>query len=167
MYLEVSRALTEYFNDPTLGVVACLAAIPRDPGDPLPVVGTIADATTNNLVAQKRFPSVPGIAVNVRQVPLQDGENNTVTGDGIADVVVRIARADVDTKDALRDTSYILRALLQCWRGFNSQSRTRNGVQMYDCQKLIVAPDWTTVDDVTTTGAANAQMSFRDLIATQ
>lgn len=167
MYLEVARDLTEWFNDPSHGIVAKLAGVPRDAGDPLPVVGTIADQTMNNLVAQLRFPSTPGIAINVRQVPELDGENNTVTGDGVADVLVRIARSNVDTMIASRDASYILRALMQSWRHYNSLSHTRNSIQIYDCQKLACAPDWTTIDDMIVTGAAKGQMSFRDLIAFQ
>lgn len=165
MYLEVARSLTEWFNDPTHGIAAKLLGVARDPGDPLPDVGTIADQTTNNLVAQMKFPSIPGIAINVRGIPQLDGENNTVTGDGVADILVRIARAEVDTKFASRDTSYILRALMQSWRHYNSSVHTRNDIQIYDCQKLICAPDWTTIEDVIVTGAANGHMAFRDLTA--
>jgi hypothetical protein len=165
MILEVARALTDWFNDPVEGIAAKLVDIPREDGDAVPALGTIADLTRHNLVAQQRFATIPGIAVNVRQVPLLDGQNNTVTGDGIADVLVRIARSDQDTQQALTDTSYILRALLRSWRGFNRDTRTRNQVQIYHCDNLIIAPDWTPVDTAIVTGAASALLQFRDLLA--
>lgn len=165
MILEVARSLTDWFNDPTNGVVAILATLPRDGGDALPTVGTIADQTRNTLVAEQRFPSVPGIAVNIVQIPVLDGDNNTVTGDGVADVVVRIARSNQDTALAIAETSYILRALLISWRRFNSASRIRNSVQIYHCDNLAIAPAWTPIEDAIVTGGANAHLAFRDLLA--
>lgn len=162
MMLEVARALTDWFNDGANGVAAKLALVPREGGDPLPDIGTIADFTRDNNVAQMRSPSLPGIAVNVLQIPQLDGENNTVTGDGIADVLVRVARKEADSKIAARDSSYILRALMLSWRAFNAQPRTRNQIEIYACEKLVVAPDWQLVESQLFTGAAKAQLFFRD-----
>ncbi|HEY9229342.1 MAG TPA: hypothetical protein VIP11_22025 [Gemmatimonadaceae bacterium] len=161
---EVLRALTDWFNDPVEGIVARLATLPRDGGDALPVVGTIADSSRNNLVAQGKYPSVPGIAVNLRQIPLRDGEVNIPEGDGIADVLVRIARAEKDTKVATADTGYILRATLLSWRAFIRAPRTRNQIQIYDCPRLAIAPNWVAIDDLIETGAANGHLTFRDLL---
>jgi hypothetical protein len=164
MINEVARALTDWFNDPLQGIAQRLATtVPREGTDPLPAIGTVADETRDNLVAQWKFPSVPGIAVNVRQIKLEDGDSETVQGDGIAEIVVCIARSEKDSKIAARDTSYILRAVLQSWRAFNRDTRTRNQIQIYNCPKLALAPAWDAKEDTITTGAVNGQLEFRDL----
>lgn len=165
MINEVARALTDWFNDPTNGIVAVLATLPRDGGDALPTVGTIADQTRDTNVAQKNFPSIPGIAVNVLQIPVLDGENNTVAGVGTADVLVRIARSNQDASIAVAETSYILRAMMISWRRFFSTFRTRNSIQIYHCDNFAIAPDWVLVENAIVTGAANANVEFRDLLA--
>jgi hypothetical protein len=165
MILEVARSLTEWFNDPLHGIAACLAIVPREPGDALPVIGTIAEQTADNAVAQLRFPSIPGIAVNVRQIAPLDGANNTVTGDGTADILVRIARSDQDTAVAAAETSYILRAVLMSWRRFNLNPPTRNNLQIYHCDQLLAAPDFTPIEGAIVTGAITGMLEFRDLLS--
>lgn len=159
---EIARALTDWFNDPTTGIVAKLAALPYDAGDPIPTVGTIADYTRESNVAQDRLPSFPGIALTIREIPFLDGEVQMVSADAIADVLVRIGRKAVDTEIAVRDTGYIVRATIQSWRGFNHDTRVRNQIQMYGCKNLKAAPLWAPVDDAIVTAAIAGHMYFRD-----
>lgn len=165
MIVEVARSLAEWFNDPANGIAACLTLVPRESGDAAPAVGTIAAATANGLVSQEQFPSIPGIAVNVKVIDPLDGANNTVTGDGVAEVLVRIARSDQDPAVAATETSYILRAVLMSWRRYHRTMHTRNQVQIYNLDHLSIAPMWSPLEDAIVTGAANGKVAFRDLLA--
>jgi hypothetical protein len=164
MILEVARLLTDWFNDPVQGVAARLnSTVTRDAGEPLPAIGTIADQTRNNLVAQTKYPTTPGIAVNVRQLPLLDGNTQNVSADGIADILVRVCRSEKDSKIAARDSSYILRAIAQSWRAFNLDTRIRNQIQVYACVELAVAPNFEVEENLIHTGAVAGKLRFRDI----
>lgn len=162
MILEVLRTLTDWLNDPTNGVVAQLALITLEAGDTVPTVGTIADETRNNRVAEQYLPSTPGIAVNLQQIPLLDPHVVTVDADGDANVLIRYGIAAADTKNATRDTSYVLRALARSVRRFNRDTRTRNGIAIYSCIDLRVLSLWQPVEDQIMTGAIAGTWRFRD-----
>jgi hypothetical protein len=164
MILEVLREITEFLNDGTDGVVAILATISRDPGDPLPTVGTIADETTNADVAQQRLPSFPGIAVNIERIPQLDGQAETITRDGVAEVLIRVGVSSEHTENATRDTSYILRALVASLRRFSSSQHDRNGIEIYAPLDLVVGPTWQPIDDMVVTGAVRAKYQFRETL---
>jgi hypothetical protein len=162
MIVEVLRSLTDWLNDPTTGVAAQLALIPRDGSDPAPTVGLIADETRNNLVAQERAPALPGIGVNLLTMPQLDGEVATVTRDGIAEVLIRIYRRGADTKDLVRDSSYIARALIRSLRLYNAGTRTRNSIDIYSCESLAIVPLMQTVEDAQVTHGVRGRWQFRD-----
>ena len=164
MILEVLRELTDYLNDPTNGVAAKLATTPRDAGDPLPTLGTIADETRNNAVAQQYLPSTPGIAVNIQQVPLLDPHTVQIDADGDAIVIIRYGVAAADTKDATRNTSYVLRAIARSLRSFNRSTHTRNGIAIYSCLDLRLLQLWQPKEDQVMTGAALGTWRFRDTV---
>ena len=163
MILEVLRQVTDWLNDPTNGVAAQLALIPLDGADTAPAVGTIADETRNNSVAQQYLPSTPGIAVNIQEIPLLDPEVATVERDGEAKVLIRVGVPNVDTDNATRDTSYILRAIVRSLRLFNASTRTRNQIAVYSCIDLRLASLWQPKDDQLITGAVAATWRFRDI----
>lgn len=162
MILEVLRSVTDWLNDNTNGVTAQLALIPLEAGDSAPTVGTIADETRNNSVAQQYLPSTPGIAVNIQEIPLLDPEVTTVTRDGHAKVLIRVGISNADTKYATRDTSYILRALVRSLRLYNAATRTRNSIEIYSCIDLRLVALWQPKDDQLITGAVAATWQFRD-----
>lgn len=162
MILEVVRSLTDWLNDGSHGIVAQLATVPRDGGEPLPTVGTIADETRSNLVAQQRLPSTPGFAVNVQQIPMLDGEIQTIVGDGVAQILMRYGVSNADTQYATRDTSYVLRAAILSLRRYNADTRSRNQIQIYSCTHLAIQPLWAPIDDVIVTGAIVGHWQFRD-----
>lgn len=162
MILELVRSLTDWLNDGTNGLVAQLALIPLDGADVAPAVGMIADETRNNMVAEQRLPSTPGVAVNVQQIPLLDGEVQTITRDGVAEVLIRIGRAAADTDNATRDSSYILRAAIRSLRLYNSDTRSRNQIQIFSCTHLAIKPLWAPLDDTVVTGAVVGRWEFRD-----
>jgi len=162
MILECVRSLTDWLNDGTNGLAAQLVVIPRDGADTAPQVGTIADETRNNLVAQERFPSTPGVAVNSAGLPMLDGEVTTVTRDGQATIHIRVARAAADSMNATRDTSYILRAAIRSLRLFNASTRNRNNIEIYSCTELRLAALWKPLDDLVVTGAVVGTWQFRD-----
>jgi hypothetical protein len=164
MILELVRSLTDWLNDGSHGLVAQFASIPRDAGDPQPNVGTIADETRNILVAQSRLPSLPGIAVNVQQMPMLDGEVEMVTRDGEATILFRYGVAAEDSQNAIRDTSYVLRAGIRSLRFYNtSANQQRNSIQIYNCRHLAIKPLWAPVGDQIVTGAIIGTWSFRDI----
>lgn len=163
MILELVRSLTDWLNG-AQGLAAQLLVIPRDGGDPLPTVGTIADETRNDLVAQSRLPSTPGVAVNVQEMPMMDGEVQTVTRDGQAKILIRYGVDAADTMNAVRDTSYILRAGIRSLRFYNTTSQSRNQIQIYTCEKLAIKPLWAPVGDQLVTGAIMGTWSFRDIV---
>lgn len=164
MILEVARSLTDWLNSNTTGLVAQLALIPLESGDSVPSVGTIADETRNDLVGQQRLPGDNGIAVNIPQLPMLDGEVTQYTRDGIADVVIRIGRTSVSTKDAIRDTSYIARAGIRSLRLYNAQQNTRNSIAIYSCLSLGIVSLWESIDDQQITHGIKGRWQFRDLI---
>jgi hypothetical protein len=139
MILEVLRLVTDWLNDRNTGLVAQLALIPYDDGDVPPAVGTIADETRDANVALQLLPSSPGVAVNIR-----------------------VGRDSADTQHAVRDTSYILRALIRSLRLFNASTRSRNAIDVYSCDRLAIRPLWTPIDDTIVTGAVVAHWQFRD-----
>jgi hypothetical protein len=162
MILEVLRLVTDWLNDQNTGLVAQLALIPYDDGDVPPAVGTIADETRDPNVALQLLPSSPGVAVNIQQIPQLDGEVATVSRDGMAQVLIRVGRDSADTQHAVRDTSYILRALIRSLRLFNASTRSRNAIDVYSCERLAIRPVWTPIDDTIVTGAVVAHWQFRD-----
>ncbi len=162
MIVETLRLLTDWANDPTTGFAAKLALLTLDGSDTVPAIGTIADETRNNLVALNRLPSTNGIAVNLQQIPLLDGEVTINTRDGWADVLFRIGRTTADAMNAVRDTSYIARAGIQSLRDFNASTRTRNGISLCDCQHLAIVPLWESIEDQVVTHGIKGRWQFRD-----
>lgn len=162
MILESCRLLTDWLNDPSNGVAAMLATTPRDAGDPLPTLGTIADETRNDLVAQQRLPSLPGVGVNVEIVNELDGEVATYTRDGRPTLLIRYGVAKDATSTGVRDAAYVLRAIIKSIRLFNASTRTRNQVDIYSCLQLSYTPMWRPIEDAIITGAVRVQFQARD-----
>jgi hypothetical protein len=166
MILEVLRSVTDWLNDVTNGVAAQLAAIPLDGSDTAPGIAAIADETRDNSVAQQYLPRSSNagalIAVNIQEIPLLDPEVETIERDGLAKVLVRVGVTNVDTKDATRDTSYVLRAIVRSLRLYNAATRTRNAIAIYSCEDLRVAALWQPKDDQLITGAVAVTWRFRD-----
>ena len=163
MFLEVVRSLTDWLNDPTNGLVAQLAFIPLEAGDVAPTVGTIADETRNDVVAQGRIPGDNGLAINTQEMPMMDGEVQTVTRDGQAKVLMRFGVNSQNTANAVRDTSYVLRAGIRSLRFYNTSSQQRNSIQIYTCEHLSIKPLWAPLGDQIVTGAILGLWSFRDI----
>lgn len=163
MILEVVRSITDWLQDGTNGVAAQLALLPLDAGDSAPSVGTIADETRSNIVAQGRLPSTPGIAVNSQGIKELDPEVTTVERDGQITLHVRVGCASADTKNATRDGSYILRAIVRSLRLYNAATRTRNSIAIYSCIDLRLAALWQPIDDQIITGAVIGTWQFRDI----
>lgn len=164
MILEVVRALAEWLNDGTNGLGAKLASLDFDGSDTAPTVGTIADETQNDLVGQGHFPTIPGVAIQLQEIADIEPEVTMAYRDAKATVLIRVGRSSADTRNAKRDTSYILRAGMRSLRLFNAAVRTRNQVEIYSCERLHCGLLWAPTEDVIVTGAIVGTWWLRDCL---
>ena len=169
MILEPIRLLTDGLNDSgqfvgnTPGVNALLASTPRDAGDSAPSSVTVLDETRSSEVARGDLPlTLPALLVTSKEVSALDGEVMTYTRDGVIEVVIRYAAQKTDTKVALQDASYTLRAALRSLRLFNAATHSRNSIDVYSCLSLRLVAMWTPVESAVVTGAIIGRWQLRD-----
>lgn len=171
MNLEPVRLLADWLADAgqfaggASGVNAMMAAVPRDAGDPAPPAVTVFDETRDGNSARGDLPAtLPAIIVTSREIPQLDGEVATYTRDGVIELVVRYACEKADTKAALRDSSYTLRAVLKSVRQFNADTRSRNQLDVYSCLDLRFVAMWTPYESGVVTGGLIGRWQLRDNI---
>lgn len=169
MILEPVRLIADFldasgqFAGSGYGVNTYLASVPRDNGDAQPSNVTVADETRNSDVARGDLPTtLPAVIVTTREIDPLDGQVATYSRDGVVEVVIRYAASRADTKAALRDASYTLRAVLRSLRQFNATTRTRNSLDVYSCLSLKVVSMWTPTESAVVTGAIVGRWQFRD-----
>lgn len=172
MELETVRAVADFLADPTAGVVAQLATVPRDAGDPLPTLpGGVADSTRNGWVARREIPHengpvLPAIAVYAQPITL-DGDVHTVVRDGVLDIVMAYCDQNSDTPSGNAAALYVRRAILKCLAVFESNAhaadRQRNDIAIFACERLKLGPLEAAWADINIRDAVVATFHVRDL----
>jgi hypothetical protein len=171
MILETLRMVTDWLNDGTNGVNAMLATMPLDAADSaLPTnLVTISDATRDGNVARKRLPAtLPGIGVMALEQS-HDATNISVGDDeGEIRIAIRLGFTNAQSEQAVRDSSYYVRAILKSFRRFTSNSdplvRQRNSVYLEGAHDVKSAMLWEVVDDSIITGAVVVGFHTRDFL---
>lgn len=159
---EPVRLLADWLKDPTDGVAALLATVPRDPGDPLPTGPiTVLDETRDESAAPGHFPDPgTGIALTVQMTSGLAGDNRAAqnSGHGSWNMLVRIGLRNTNTANAKRDGNYVLRATLWSLRKYrnldpNSAPRTRNNFRLLLPEEVQVLQWWETIEDTLVSAA--------------
>jgi len=145
--VETVRLIAAWLGDATHGVGAQLAAMTFDGADTAPDTPTIAEETTNDLVAAGRVGEVAdGPVLGVVSYPLEDGSEASATPG--RDVTVRIgvlfADRNADPSDARRDAYYTMRAVQRSLRALALEAtvaeRTRGSVNLLAQSELRIEP---------------------------
>lgn len=148
------------------GVNAKIAGVPRDAGDLQPAAITVIDETRDNAAALRQAKGKAILAVNLAQPIDQQPFVQTIYRD--MDVPLRLALAleDVETKNAIREASYLARAIVrslrQMSRNENDQRRVRNGVHLLQLVSLDLVPASEKLGDRDVTFAIRPTWKVRD-----
>lgn len=153
---EPVRLLADWLGDPTNGIAALLAAVPRDSGDPPPPsLITVLDETRHEAATAGHFPDPgSGIAVTVQMTSAVAGDDRAAqnSGHGSWNMLVRVGLRNTNGAAAKRDGNYVLRALLWSLRKYrqqdpNSAARTRNAFRLLEPGEPQVLQWWETIED--------------------
>jgi len=139
------RIIADWLKDPTHGIDAIAAIIPRDGGDPAPRTVHVYDGTRDNPAARRRVTEadikeniiqLPAVMVVLHDVsyddgvPVQTAEGGEIVK-GTLTATVFLLNRDKDTKVAAVENTYLIRALRNSLLLFNKAlvaSRQRLGV---------------------------------------
>jgi hypothetical protein len=128
--VEVVRMVADWLADPTNGVGAELATLPRDGTDPLPATPPVTSELDDPRVARNYNPeTLPALAVTCEGMTFEPAITSNVRRfDAV--MLVRYIEANTASDEVVRDSSYIMRAVR---RAISRLMRTpaaqeRNGV---------------------------------------
>lgn len=169
MIVETIRTWTDWLKDPTYGVNAQLANVPKDAGDPVPTnIAFIGDQTRDKVVAQWKEPQdFPALYVTMDGPAVGAGEVGTIHRDYDSVVVaIRYLVRNPDAEEALRDTFYTLRAIVRSVKDLahNDQApqRTRNGIYIGTVKSIAYGQWREGVGNATATGVVTITQDVRD-----
>jgi hypothetical protein len=170
--------LGDWFGNATHGVDAMLDLVPRDVGTPQPAdFALVTTESQDGDTARNELPkSRPCLTVAADHVVDEDGQIETVTGDGKIKVRVRVGIDNADTAAAVAELGVRLRAVKWSMRRFtdsrfnpeNDPSRTRNDIYVESCLDLASQIIWTQTqtEGATVSGYVIGQYRVRDLTPT-
>jgi len=138
MHLEVVRSVADWLASGSTGINVEIANVPRDGGDAAPTnVAAVLDETRSDIVALKRIPDDQATPFVLVWVP-DDGDFKAVNqakqdADSFPVMVAYVDR-DTNAAAAVRDGSYVLRAIRRSLNRFHENgalaSRTRNSIEV-------------------------------------
>lgn len=172
MILEASHLIALWLEHATYGVNALLAStIPREAGDALPTVATIADEFTNARASVGRLPvTLPALSIDTFAADVIENQVVADQGDGSVVVRIRYGASRSDLAQAKRDGSYVIRAVAASLRILHRQaheaSRTRNSLRLRPAQNgaVQVRPYYEELEDRVVTALCVATYDFRDFL---
>lgn len=140
MIAEVVELVRAALADPTTGVNARLAVLPRVSGHAAPPTVTVSAETTALDPATRRSPgtAAAALAVEVAGIPASDDDapHDAANRDATVEVVIRYETPQAQPHLAQREASYTLRAAMQCLRALNrldpnTSAKLLNGVCLW------------------------------------
>jgi hypothetical protein len=161
--------VTDGLNNSTYGVSAQLVSVPTGSGEVLPTSVTAYDETRNADVAVGRYPEawLPCLTVTLDGDVQLDGEVISGYRDATINVTIRYLTRDIEAHRGNSDVYYVLRAVQRALREFNSNAnaadRTRNDVQILECQDITHINLFINIEDIYCTGAIRATFRVRDI----
>ena len=171
MILETLDLLADWLNDPTNGVNAKLAAVPRSGTDTVPPDLALIVAETRDF----------GAALG--QLPDQDADYPCLlvsqSGDGSQfdphakqgvrdaeiDVLIRYGAKEAQAAKGSRDALYTFRAVqrsVEAWMESVEANRERNGIYVWFCTSMVVLSVWQQGEGKVVTCAMRLRFKVRD-----
>lgn len=137
MHLEVIRAVADWLEDPTYGVNAKIDVLDLDGSDAAPAdVAAILDETRDGIAALRSLPddtTVPLLCVFMPSDAQFSAVNQGKQDADTFPVWIAYLDRDTETANAIRDASYVLRAVRKSLNEFHKNgvaARTRNGIEI-------------------------------------
>lgn len=169
MYAEAVRLTRDALEDATIGINAMLDTLSYFAGDTAPAdIATFGDEVRTERVALGEMPApLPSLAVTVEQFRQLGDGISTDQGHGSATLLVRIAVADLDAREAKRDASYYLRAAMWSLRKFARReaghaSRAQNSVSLLVMGEIEAAPMYDPLEDARLIAALRVTWTLHD-----
>ncbi len=154
MLYNPPRMYADWFADPEHGINAMLLLVPRDVDTPLPdPFALIAVESKDGNVARAQLPAtLPACTISADHVVDEDGQIQTVNGDGIVKLRFRIGVKNPTTAEAIAELGIRIRAVKWSARRFTDErfnpqdagNRTRNGIYLETCNALAEQIAWAT-----------------------
>lgn len=175
MKLETLRLLTAWLDDPTTGVNAELAGVPRVGADVLPAdVALITDETQDIDAALGRMPDaereperypclllsqtadVTGMEPHVKPGPIRDA--------GV-EVLIRYGVLESEAVTGTQAGDYTMRAVMRSLDAFKASpenDRVLNNIYVMACEAMEPVPVWQSQKDAICTAALRTRWRVRD-----
>lgn len=170
MQTEVVRLIADALADPTTGVNAYLASVPRDAGDPVPPVVTVLDETRNAKAARQQDAGKdepytgPELVVALTDPASVAPAYTNETEAASLTVVIRYKARNAASAEAVRDAYYTMRTVRRSLAALRLAAlggplRVRNGVQLVELMDVQHFPSMADVDEqVVTACVVTAQV---------
>lgn len=172
--LEAVRIVADWLADPTYGVSAKLAGVPRDGSDTVSATVGIEDETRNDEVARGRVPDgsttvVIGVGVSSHMEGVFDtSELRPIKRDHQIPLLLRMRYVGEDSSTAVRDLYYVWRAVSRSLEELRQGSataitaRTRNSTFLEQVVRDLGVPLWSSAEDKQVILARQIVVQMRD-----
>ncbi len=180
-YLEALRISADWFagtltdwqgaNQGVNAILADVAKVPRDAGDPQPSTVTVIDDTRDSAAALARVPEDSGNVLVLRlddEVRPDPTPANTVTRNFTVPLVVGIGGSSKHAWEVVRNVSYIARAVIRSLEELkrnenaNAGKRRRNGIALLNLTGLAIVPAEGRIGDLQLVAAVRFTWNCRD-----
>lgn len=169
MILETVRLCAAALADPTSGVNAQLATVPRDTGDPQPANVSVVEETTTGWVTRDIVPqdlTVTYVAVAQSGDLVMAGENMALYRAATVNLSVRVIAPISTSANATRALHYTTRAVQRALRVWladaSSAARTDNQVFVEIAESWTQSPVFDAVEDRLSVVTLTLSLRVRD-----
>jgi hypothetical protein len=175
--LETTRIIADWLSSAPNGINALRTGVPKDTGVTDFAAVTVIDSTRDGKVTRGGVPNLlpaqyPAVLVSPadQAVTQASPTSRPWPPDAELTVLVRVALTNIDTAQAERDASQIIRAI---WRSVGlmmvtsagETARTRASVQLLHVSQMQAATLYEAQDDTMVTGGVLVTCRVRDLYA--